>query len=72
MDPRKRRVPLLLGLLLVNGALLLWPGNGQATMPPEKVAMGSCSSCYDAQGTKVDCCVNWPCSACNCRDASNC
>ncbi|HYR07785.1 MAG TPA: hypothetical protein VEQ60_08445 [Longimicrobium sp.] len=69
----RKRLPLLVGLVLVNGALLLWPRDGRATLlPTEKVAMGSCGSCYDAGGNKMACCIALPCSACNCRQNSNC
>ena len=69
----RKRLPLLLGLLLVNGALFLLPGDGQATMlPTEKRAMGSCSSCLDNNGNRFQCCVALPCSLCNCHYNGNC
>ena len=70
----RRRLPLLLGLVLVNGALFfLSARDGQATLlPTEKRAMGSCSSCLDGGGNRYACCAALPCSACNCHFNANC
>lgn len=59
-------------LLAVNVALVAAPRSANATVPAEKVHVGSCWNCYVSPNTTAPCCMDDCLASCNCSRSTHC